>query len=108
MQTFLVSATNKQLYTHVTAKHDKISKEPEKCFPCLKGFDPNAPEQASPRVPPRRALDRRPPRGASRDPPHSQAVLLPEAPKKKKAAKKKEESLDDLLSAGLSKVKVKK
>ena len=26
------------------AKHDKLIKEPEKCFPHLKGFDPNAPE----------------------------------------------------------------
>ena len=104
----MISTKPSGLFLHVKSKHDKEVSTPEKCFPCLKGFDPNAPEQASPRVPPRRALDRRPPRGASRDPPHSQAVLLPEAPKKKKAAKKKEESLDDLLSAGLSKVKVKK
>jgi hypothetical protein len=80
MQTFLVSATNKQLYTHVTAKHDKISKEPEKCFPCLKGFDPNAP---------------------------APAAAAP-APAKKKVAKKKEDDLSSLLSEGLTVSKKKK
>ena len=80
MQTFLVSATNKQLYTHVTAKHDNIAKEPEKCFPCLKGFDPNAP---------------------------APAAAAP-APAKKKVAKKKEDDLSSLLSEGLTVSKKKK
>jgi len=42
-QTFLVSATDALLFGHVTAKHDKESATPEKCFARLKGYDPNAP-----------------------------------------------------------------
>ena len=30
------------LYLHVKSKHDKELATPEKCFPCLKGFDPDA------------------------------------------------------------------
>ena len=44
LQTFMISSKDKLLYDHVVAKHDKLIKEPEKCFPHLKGFDPNAPE----------------------------------------------------------------
>ena len=44
LQTFMISSKDKLLYDHVVAKHDKFIKEPEKCFPHLKGFDPNTPE----------------------------------------------------------------
>ena len=44
LQTFMISSKDKLLYDHVVAKHDKLIKETEKCFPHLKGFDPNAPE----------------------------------------------------------------
>ena len=40
LQTFMISSKDKLLYDHVVAKHDKLIKEPEKCFPHLKGFDP--------------------------------------------------------------------
>ena len=80
MQTFLVSATLKQLHQHVTAKHDKLEKEPEKCFPQLKGFDPNAPAPAA------------------------AAAAAP----LKKAPKKKDDDLSSLLSEGLSVSKKKK
>ena len=82
MQTFLVSATLKQLHQHVTAKHDKLEKEPEKCFPQLKGFDPNAPAPA--------------------------AAAAAAAPAKKKAPKKKDDDLSSLLSEGLGVGKKKK
>ena len=33
LQTFMISSKDKLLYDHVVAKHDKLIKEPEKCFP---------------------------------------------------------------------------
>mmetsp|Transcript_713 Transcript_713/g.898 ORF Transcript_713/g.898 Transcript_713/m.898 type:complete len:128 (-) Transcript_713:269-652(-) len=75
LQTFMVSSTDKALFMHVTSKHDKLTSEPEKCFPRLKGYDPNAPPAPAPAAP---------------------------APVKKKAApKKKDDDLGDLLAAGL-------
>tara|TARA_B100000475_G_scaffold156139_1_gene116962 strand:- start:92 stop:493 length:402 start_codon:yes stop_codon:yes gene_type:complete len=41
-QTFLVNASDLQLYQHVLTKHDKDASTPEKFFPKLKGYDPNA------------------------------------------------------------------
>ncbi len=64
------------------AKHDKLIKEPEKCFPHLKGFDPNAPEPTG--------------------------IAVAQAAAKKKVKKKKEEDLSDLLAAGLNVGKKKK
>lgn len=81
LQTFMVGAKPSLLYTHVTAKHAAIIKTPEKCFPCLQGFDPNAPEPVA---------------------------AAPVVVKKKKKMKVKEEDLSDLLSAGLKGVGKKK
>ena len=64
------------------AKHDKLIKEPEKCFPHLKGFDPNAPEPTG--------------------------IAIAQTAAKKKVKKKKEEDLSDLLAAGLNVGKKKK
>ena len=82
LQTFMISSKDKLLYDHVVAKHDKLIKEPEKCFPHLKGFDPNAPEPTG--------------------------IAVAQAAAKKKVKKKKEEDLSDLLAAGLNVGKKKK
>ena len=74
-------ATHWLICTQV-AKHDKLIKEPEKCFPHLKGFDPNAPEPTG--------------------------IAVAQAAAKKKVKKKKEEDLSDLLAAGLNVGKKKK
>mmetsp|Transcript_22178 Transcript_22178/g.68391 ORF Transcript_22178/g.68391 Transcript_22178/m.68391 type:complete len:136 (+) Transcript_22178:216-623(+) len=42
LQTFTISTKPAGLFLHVKSKHDKEEKTPEKCFPCLKGFDPDA------------------------------------------------------------------
>ena len=39
---FTISTKPAGLFLHVKSKHDKEEKTPEKCFPCLKGFDPDA------------------------------------------------------------------
>lgn len=76
LQTFLISSTPAVLFNHVKSKHDKFDKEPDKCFPSLKGFDPNAPAPA--------------------------AAVAPVAAKKKPVAAKKDDGLNDLLAAGLA------
>mmetsp|Transcript_29977 Transcript_29977/g.96724 ORF Transcript_29977/g.96724 Transcript_29977/m.96724 type:complete len:130 (+) Transcript_29977:136-525(+) len=81
LQTFLVSSTDGVLFNHVTSKHDKLEKEPEKCFPKLKGFDPSAPAAAAPA-----AVSKKP----------------------VAAAAKKDAGLNDLLAAGLAGGKGKK
>ena len=78
-QTFLVSSTDGVLFNHVVAKHDKFEKEPENCFPKLKGFDPKAP-----------------------------LPVAAAEPLKKKVVAKKEDGLGDLLAAGLAGTKKKK
>ncbi|KAJ1463328.1 hypothetical protein M885DRAFT_504989 [Pelagophyceae sp. CCMP2097] len=79
LQTFLVTSKPEALYLHVTAKHDKEVATPEKCFPSLKGFDPNKPVAAAAAAP----------------------VVV------KKKVVKKDDSLNDMLSAGLAKGKKK-
>mmetsp|Transcript_1739 Transcript_1739/g.5236 ORF Transcript_1739/g.5236 Transcript_1739/m.5236 type:complete len:139 (-) Transcript_1739:8-424(-) len=91
MQTFLVSATPKQLFTHVTSKHDKLTATPEQCFACLKGFDPNAAHTKK----------------------EAGALATAQAAAKKKvegakAKKKKDGDLSELLTAGLAGVGKKK
>ena len=76
----MISTKPSGLFLHVKSKHDKEVSTPEKCFPCLKGFDPNAP---------------------------APAAAAP-APAKKKVAKKKEDDLSSLLSEGLTVSKKKK
>ena len=39
-QRFEATSTPCQLYTHVVAKHEAILKRQDKCFPCLRDFDP--------------------------------------------------------------------
>lgn len=55
MQTFMINATNGVLYQHVLAKHDKLDKEPGKCFARLKDFDPNKPVQVTAGKPQKKA-----------------------------------------------------
>ena len=72
--------------SQVTAKHDKLVKEPEKCFPSLKGFDPNATDPA----------------------PAPGGIKTAQAAAKKKVVKKKGDDLSALLSEGLTVGKKKK
>jgi len=78
----MVNARPPILYLHVTSKHEPGT-DPVSCFDQLAGFDPNDPK--------------------------CEKTNTASAPVVKKTVKKKtNDNLDDLLSAGLSKVKINK
>ena len=81
MTTFMINVKPPTLYLHMTSKHPSTT-DCGLCFDSMKGYDPNAPEECT------------------------KAAAKPVAVKKK--PKKQEDSLDDLLSAGLSLGKSKK
>lgn len=80
LQTFMINAKNELLFEHITARHDKMVREPEKCFPKLKGYDPTKP-----------------------------AIAVPVAKTiVKKPAARKNDEVNDLLAAGLAGARKKK
>jgi len=81
---FMINVQPPTLYLHVTAKHPTV-KDPFDCFDSLKDYDPSDPKGLK-----------------------KIAAAAACAPVKKKKKEKKAESLDDMLSAGLTKGKKKK
>ena len=75
MTTFMINIKPPTLYLHMTSKHPNTT-DCGLCFDSMKGYDPKAPDECT------------------------KAAAAPVAVKKK--PKKQEDSLDDLLSAGLS------
>lgn len=80
LQTFMINAKDQLLFEHITARHDKLRCEPEKCFPKLKGYDPAKPAAAAPAA---------------------KTIV-------KKPAARKNDQVNDLLAAGLAGAKKKK
>lgn len=84
-QSFMVNARPPTLYLHVTAKHDGIN--PTECFPSLAGYDPNDSNGEKKAAQEKAAAEARAQRASAR-----------------KAATGGG-ALDDLLSAGISKMR---